>query len=179
MGPVPPAAPGSAQAPVAEAEGGGCGLEQASSDAQQRGQISAASLAQRWSGPGIAARLSHFPARCGHFQPQRLSRADTESAGGRGSSCCQCTNSTLAPPPMFPHGTRVLAALRQGPLCHSSSVSSHSCSLVSLCPSGNSLGTRNKCARLAGNRAGVRLGWTGACLLCPLSTECHLCTERG
>lgn len=44
-------------------------------------------VAQHRPVPGIPARF-HFPAQCGHFQPQTLSRAESESAGGRGSSCC-------------------------------------------------------------------------------------------
>lgn len=47
-------------------------------------------VAQHRPVPGIPARF-HFPAQCGHFQPQMLSRAESESAGGRGSSCA--TNS--------------------------------------------------------------------------------------
>lgn len=44
-------------------------------------------VAQHWPVPGIPARF-HFPAQCGHLQPQMLSRAESESARGRGSSCC-------------------------------------------------------------------------------------------
>lgn len=44
-------------------------------------------VAQHRPVPGIPARF-HFPAQCGRFQPQMLSRAESESAGGRGSSCC-------------------------------------------------------------------------------------------
>lgn len=43
--------------------------------------------------PGIPARF-HFPAQCGRFQPQLLRRAECESAGGRGSSCCHKLCST-------------------------------------------------------------------------------------
>lgn len=50
-------------------------------------------VAQHRPVPGIPARF-HFPAQCGRFQPQVLSRAECESAGGRGSSCCHKLCST-------------------------------------------------------------------------------------
>lgn len=50
-------------------------------------------VAQHRPAPGIPARF-HFPAQCGRFQPQMLSRAESESAGGRGFSCCHKLCST-------------------------------------------------------------------------------------
>lgn len=50
-------------------------------------------VAQHRPVPGIPARF-HFPAQCGRFQPQMLSGAESESAGGRGSSCCHKLCST-------------------------------------------------------------------------------------
>lgn len=50
-------------------------------------------VAQHRPAPGIPARF-HFPAQCGHFQPQMLSGAESESAGGRGCSCCHKLYST-------------------------------------------------------------------------------------
>lgn len=110
-------------------------------------------VAQHWSVPGIPARF-HFPAQCGRFQPQMLSRAESESAGGRGSSCAQ----TLLPLPtsshvMCPGCGHAGTTLPQLHFC------SPSHSTASLHPSGNSLGTRSKCARQ--NKAGAELPGAG------------------
>lgn len=110
-------------------------------------------VAQHWPVPGIPARFL-FPAQCGRFQPQMLSRAESESAGGRGSSCAQ----TLLPLPtsshvMCPSCGHAGTTLPQLRFC----CPSHS--TASLHPSGNSLGTRSKCAQQ--NKAGAELPGAG------------------
>lgn len=112
-------------------------------------------VAQHRPVPGIPARF-HFPAQCGHFQPQMLSRAESESAGGRGSSCCNKPCSTPSAHilpcdvPWLCSGrdhtaTALLSAAQATPL--------HPCILL------ETLGTRSKPARW--NKAGAELPGAG------------------
>lgn len=126
-------------------------------------------VAQHRPVPGIPARF-HFPAQCGRFQPQMLSRAECESAGGRGSSCCHKLCSTPLPtsshvmcPGCAQAGTTLpqLHCLQPKPFP------------ASLHPSGNSLGTRSKRARW--NKAGAELPGAGfPCRDTSLGAVCSL-----
>lgn len=189
MGPVTPATTGSAQAPRAGLEGAGSEREPSSSDAQAgaggRTDFSSIPFPLRNAGQSLASRRGSATSRHSAAAFNLKRRAEqTLSQQEEGAPAAASAQTLLSPPlrprpPMghmsWPHSCGDHTATAPP----SAAPAVPSCCRILL----ETLGIRNKRARLAGDRAvlpgdpaGVRLGWTGTCPLRHLSAECHLCS---